>query len=545
MTPSRRVRSSAASCVAILALVAFAGRSDAQVSQLVQGTAVASGFSLDPLARSPSLIGMGQLSLVGSDPHYRITLWDFGGNPTGAGVAESTSTIDLRPDAVGASDVQDFIDSSGRIRQSYAAHGGDLGYEMWRRQGRLTYGAIGNLGTLQTDQPYSDDVEHRANLKVPSVTPIITGVMPFTHSGRTRYSLDVRWSEQSLESRYLGIVQNAAGDFISLDSDERKPPNVFVPESFDVRHVGGGGAVSHVVAPWLTVAGGYDGVGVRINGENPDKRNISQTHELRPYNIGQATLIGRIGRDIEWGVDGRGWKSTSETSWNFTISAGQGAIPLSGRGKLLERHEEGTTMRSRAVWHAGSFDIGAGWNTNYNKVDVTAPALDDHTSFNYFMNTVFNRGTADSLALADSVSTGSTALHGWEAGGGLAWRLPSQRGTVGVEYHKDRLLEQSLSAGLGPRRVGWDVRMGADLVCTPAIRARVGYQYRWDDEDDYTKQNEYLSNVVTGGVGVSPKRSMWRFDLSYAIRWLHADYGDPSYPHGSRQQLRSQIHWAF
>ena len=547
MSASRKVRLCAAMSLSIILLsLATVAPSHAQYSPFAADAARSAELSTDPLTRSPGLAGMGRLSLVGEDRHNRITLWDFAGNPTGVALADSTTTIDLRPGAAGGSDVRDLTGgSAGRVQEMFSAHGGDLGYELWRRLGGLAYGAIGDLGSLQLDRPYNDDVEHRNNLTAPWAMPVINGVLPFTHSGRTRYALDIHWGQESVDSRYLLIVRNASGDFISLDSDEQKPPNVFVTEIYDVRQIGGGLALSQVIGSWLTAAVGYDGVALRLNGDNPDKRNDAQTHELRPYNIGQASLIGRIGNNFEWGVDGRGWQSNSETNWNFTISAGLGAIPLSGRGKLLERHEEGSSLRTRARWHAGALEIGMGLNTDYRRVNITPPRATDQTSFNYFLNTVFWRQSADSLALADSVIADEAQLRGWEAGGGLALHLPNRRGLIGIEYHRDRRVEQSLITGTGPRRVGWDVRSGLEYRLTTALAARTGYQYRWNDLDDFTRANEYRSHLVTAGLGLTPRGSNWTADLSYGIRWLRADYGDPGEPHGSRQQLVSQVHWAF
>ena len=544
MTPSRRVGLSATLWSAVAIALILPGRSGAQVSQYAAPALSSAGLSLDALSRSPGLVGMGMLTLVGDDPHHRITLWDFAGNPAGVAQAESTTTVDVRPGAGGASDVHN-LPGSGRIREWFATHLGDAGYEFWRRQGQLAYGAIGDLSSIQSDAPYSDDVERRRLITSPTVTPVLNGVLPFTHSGRTRYAFDIRWGQESVNARYLTIVRNAAGDFISLDSEHRDSPLIMVPESFDIQHLGGGASLSQVFGSWLTAAIGYDGVAVRINGDDADKRNEAQTYEMRPYNIGQATLLGRVGKNFEWGVDGRGWRSTSQADWNFTISAGQGVPPLTGRGKLLARHEQGTEMHARALWHAGAIDFGGGWNTDYREVKITPPDVADHTSFNYFLNTVFDRLTADSLALPDSVSRNVSALHGWEAGGGAAWHLPNRRGTVGAEYHRYRDLDQSDLTGLGPRSIGWDVRGGAECVCTPALRARLGYQFRWDDLDDYTQQNEYRSHVATAGFGVAPKGSMWTLDLSYAVRWLRADFGTPDQPRGNRQQVVSQVHWVF
>ena len=38
------------------------------------------------------------------------------------------------------------------------------------------------------------------------------------------------------------------------------------------------------------------------------------------------------------------------------------------------------------------------------------------------------------------------------------------------------------------------------------MAARLGYRYRWTDEDDYTEQNEYLGNMMTLGARAAPGR---------------------------------------
>ena len=544
MSPSRRVRLSAIVYLFLTFSVAAAAPAGAQFSPFADDALRAADLGTDPLTRSPGLAGMGRLTFVGVDPHHRITLWDFAGNPTGVAEADSSSTLDLRPGAGGASDVSDLLGTS-QIRQTFAAHGTEVGYEAWRRQGDMAYGAIGNLGSVQLDRPFSDDVEHRRTLTAPWAMPVLNGVMPFTHSGRTRYALDVQWGQETVDSRFLTIVHNADGDFISHDSDEREEPNVLLPQSFDVRQLGGGASVSHRFSSALTAAARYEGVAVRIHGDDQNKRNDAHTTELRPYNIGEATLIGRIGDAIEWGVDGRGWRSTSEERWAFTISAGQGVTPLSGRGKLLERQEEGSSMRTRALWHAGAFDIGGGLNTNYQKVTTTPPATGDHTSFNYFLNTVFGTSTADSISLADSVVADVSKLHAWDGGIGLAWHLPERRAIAGIEYHRSRDIVDSEIGGQGPRRISWDVRTGLEFGLTSTLEGRAGYQFRWFDRDDFTHGNEYRSHLGTIGIGLRPTHSIWSLDVSYGVSWLRADFGDPAEPRGSRQQFVSQLHWAF
>jgi opacity protein-like surface antigen len=548
MSPSRRVWSGAGLSFALvwLSIVVLSGRAAAQSSPFYDDAVRSAGLFSEDLDRSPALQGMGRLTLVGEDPHHRLTLWDFARNPAGVWSSDSTSTLDLRPGAVGGSDVATLSGASpGAVRESFAARGATTGFEGWRRDGPIAYGAIGSLGSLRTDVPYNDDLERRLNYSGPWVTPVISGRVPYVSSGRTRYALSLHVGSESVDAKYLKIVDNAAGQFISLNSEMVNPPNVFLPESYSVRELGGGVSVSQVFASWLTAALGYDGVGVQIDGDSPDKRNSSQTHEMRPYNTGQATFVGRMGRNLEWAADGKAWTSSSETAWNFTISAGQGSEPLNGRGKYQTRDERGSAMHTRALYHAGRFDIGADLGTNYRKVTVLPPAIDDRTSFNYFINTVYYRLGADSLMLPDSVSRSVTQLNAWQAGGGVAMRLGGRGGRVGIEYHYVKQRYNTEALGAGPQQVAWDIRSGAEYRVADALMGRLGYQYRRNDEDTYTYGNDQLAQLATLGVSVSPQHASWVFDLSYGLQFLSLVDWDPLEPHGSRQMLTSQVHWSF
>jgi len=547
MSPSRRIRTSAAPSLALVLvlMLALPARGLAQSSPFYDDAVRSAGLYAEDLERSPALQGMGRLTLVGEDPHHRLTMWDFARNPTGVGTADSVSTLDVRPGAVGGSDVADVSGSASAVRQSFAATGAGMGFEGWRRAGRVTYGAIGNLGGLRTDQPYDDNVEHRLNYSGPWVQPVISAAMPYVHSGHTRYSLSLYAGQESVDARYLKIVDNAAGQWINLNSELVNPPNIFLPENYSVRELGGGAAVSQEFGSWLTAAIGYNGIGAEIQGDSPDKRNLSQTHELRPYNIGQATLVGRIGRNFEWAADGKAWKASSEADWNFTISAGQGTAPLNGRGKYETRDEEGSTMHTRVLYHIGRFDVGADVGTNYKKVTVTPPAIYDQTSFNYFLATVYYRPGADSLLLPDSVSHAITQINTLSAGGGIGMRLGGKGGRVGVEYHYVRQAYNTEALGPGPRQVAWDVRTGLEYRLAEAMTGRIGYQYQRNDEDTYTYGNDQLGQLATFGVGLGPQHASWVFDLSYGIQWLSLVDWNPLEPHGSRQMLTSQVHWAF
>lgn len=100
-------------------------------------------------------------------------------------------------------------------------------------------------------------------------------------------------------------------------------------------------------------------------------------------------------------------------------------------------------------------------------------------------------------------------------------------------------------SGEGPLRRGWDLRTGLEYRCTQALFGRVGYVYRWEDEDDYTRQNEYLANIVTLGIGLRPAGARWTFEGGYALEWRRAEFGTLSDPRSGRQRLASMVRWTF
>lgn len=202
-------------------------------------------------------------------------------------------------------------------------------------------------------------------------------------------------------------------------------------------------------------------------------------------------------------------------------------------------------MRGRARWTHGPIELGAGLSTAYRKITLTPPDPNDLTSLNHFLNLAYARLNADSLALPDSITFNEITEHDWEAGGGVAWRLPRRKGVVGLEYHRSQRHHQQTQGGDGPKAVGWDVRGGLEYRLNPVVTGRIGHLYRWEDRDDFTRRNEYLGHTATLGLSVSPTGSTWTFDSGYALNLLQADFGDPGKPRGSQQQLAAQIRWVF
>jgi len=499
-----------------------------------------------PLARSPRLIGMGRLTLVIDDPHNRITLWDFAGNPTGVMEADSLSTVELRPGTTAISSLHDVpVEDVKFERQDLAARDILLGVEAWHRSpGSAAYGAMGNLASLRFDQPLNEELSRRSEFSHPLLIPIVNGRMPYLQSERMRFAIRALIGYDKTSDHYRTIFENGTGQYIDRDADIVGPPDYFTPDDITTRALGIGTAFSYRFGNFVTAALGGDYRTDRIQGENSGGRYDSEFRENRPYRSAQGTLIGRIG-SLEWGLDGRGWKSDSKATWAFSLSSGPAGEPIGARGSLYDREEKGTSVRTRVRYPIGAFELGAGFNDSFRQIRIDEPGSTDSTSFNHFRNYLFFNPASDTLVIPDSVANNVSDERAWELSGGVSWHTSNRRGIIGVEYHRTRnVLEQSVS-GLGPRRVGWEVRSGGEYAVNSTFRVRAGFTHRREDRDELTKNNEYIGNSITVGAGLSPPGSRWSVETGFEMGWLDADFGDPGRPRESRNQLASRILWAF
>lgn len=504
------------------------------------------GLTPDPLARSPRLIGMGNLGLVVPDRDNEIDLWDFAANPVGVVDADSTSVFELRPTTWAGSGAHDVFSSGGvgRERQDMALRSLGVSYEAWQRTRGTTYGLLGNFQTLRHDQPFASETELRSQFSQPSVMPVLSGAVPFAAPDRLRYALFARYAYQNSTDSYREITHNSVGDYIDQNGGELGPPNFFDPDEFTIASQGGGLALSYDLGAPLKVALSFDYTSNDVNGKNEGYRYTAETIETRPYRRGQASVVGHYG-NLVYGADAQGWKAASEQRWVFTISAGAGAPPLTGRGKLLERREEGSTLRTRAQWTLGDLVVGGGYQTFYRQVEIIAPSPFDESSLNRFLDDIFYRVGADTLALPDSITSSTRDERAWDVGGGLSWRIRGGRSIIGVEGHYNRDLFTDDVAGVGPKRLGWDVRGGAEVPMAGDLALRGGYIHRWENRDDLTQGHKYISNAVTFGLGLHPKGSLWSLDTGYIFEWTQADFGDPGNPREGRQRLSLLLRWAF
>lgn len=506
-------------------------------------------YSPDPLARSPRLLGMGRLTLA-DDLHNHITLWDFAGNPTGIAEAESLTTFEYRPGTRSSTALRDLSSAPPpRERQQLAARQMRHGIETWKRApGEAAYGLLGEVATLQWDRPFSGAVEQRGKFTVPALAGVVNGRLPWVPSSRFDYALRVAYSRESYDDLYFDFFQLPQGEYLGRPSAAAPPPDVFTPNHAEVSNLGGGVAISMRVTPGIRAAIGYDRARAAVRSKNEGLRSTSRTDERRPFDIGQASVVGRVGEHLEFGADGRAWRSESEEFFFWSVSAGPTQEPLAGEGKRLDRKEEGTSLRTRARWVDGPFELGAGFSTSFRRGIVTPwyPVNDgDLPGFNNFVDQVGFRAGADTLLLPARVQFSQVEERGYQIVGGGSWRLPGRRGSLGAEVHRWRRHIDQRSVGAGPEPTGWDVRAGGEYRCSAAFLARAGWSYGLSDRDDLTADNTYRHTTATTGFGYQPVGSRWSVDLGYAFEWVNPDFPDPVRSRETRQRLALQTRWPF
>lgn len=537
MRPSRRMMAKALTMTALAGViacgVAFAQYYDPAVRSL--------GPTSD-VNRSPRLVGMGGLSLVVPDRYNDITFWNFAGAPIGAYKADTSASLDLRPGTQSAAGAYD--PTPGMLREILAGRATGLPFEVFyrNRQGNAV-GAVGSLSTVETNSPRTTDTYSSQSVSQPKVMPIITGPFPYWGKGKLLYAVDVYFARQNREDHVRDYVVNAEGMFLSLDGYSRRPTDFFTPISDEVRTFGTGLSFAYPMPGKATLAVGIDRRSDRFSSSNDQARSLSQITEDRPTTTGQATLIGHLGKAIEYGVDSRWWSATSDQRWMFTISSGSGVAPLSGRGNLLGRDEHGTAFRSRARWTAGRLEVGAAAWSRWSRVQISPPKALDATAFNRFLTQVYYRVNADTLMLPDSIVANDYHDNAVGFGGGASWKLT--RGIAGVEYHWAREAFWQTYAGTGPKTLAWDVRGGYEYECSKLITGRIGYGFGWNDDDDHTAGNEWTTRTGSLGLGVHPTGASWAFDIGYSLAWSQSDFGDPTDHRFSRQNIQTLVHWNF
>lgn len=546
MSPSPRVLRSA--LVIVMCLGPLAAVPPAFAQQL-ESTLRSLDYAPDPLARSPRLLGMGRLTLS-DDLHNRISLWDFAGNPTGIAEAESVTTFEYRPALRSSSVLRDIgVAPLVRDRQELSAKGARHAVETWRRApGAVAYGLVAELATLQVDRPFDAAVERRSRFSVPSIGGAVNGRVPWLNSDRFDFAVRLQYGLEIHEDNYLEFLRLPGGDYLGKPSAIAPPPDLFTPDRVETSDLRGGVAFSARLTRDIKLAVGYDRARVRVRSTLEGLRSTTKVDEDRPFDLGQASVVGRLGRHVEWGADGRAWRSHSEEFFFWSISAGPTQPPLSGSGKRLDRDEKGTSLRTRARWTSGPLEVGASFGNRFGRTIITPwypRASGDRPGFNDFLREVGTRVGADTLMLPAAVVPSEIEERSWEVSGGASLSLPGRRGVIGAEVHRrtGRISDATTPGGPEPR--GWDVRAGGEYRCSATFLARLGWNFGLNDRDDLDADDAYRSVVATGGFGFRPEGARWNVDLGYAYEWVRADFVDPARSRGDHQHLAIQMRWLF
>lgn len=507
------------------------------------------GYVVDPVARSPRLLGMGQLQLV-EDRHNALALWDFAGNPTGIAEAESVSTFEYRPRLRSGSVFGDVPAGAPLYeRQELGDHQSDHVIETWRRQrGSPAYGLVANISKLNQDRPFDATSELRDSYKVPAIGGIVNGRMPWIHSTRFDYALRGQYGSSVAEHGYYEIFHVAQGDYLGKKTATVPPPDLFTPDHDEVTNLRYGIAFAMRVTKEIKAAIGYDRQLAKWRSTQEGLRSTSRVNEDRPFDTGQATLVGRLGRHLAWAADGRAWHVASEQFFFWTVSAGPTQTSLVGDGKRLDRDLKGTSLRTQARWMSGAFELGAGFGTTFSREIITPwyPTLaGEQPGFNDFLYQISTRAGADTLRLPQQVSASQVEERSVDLLLGGSWHPPGGRGLMGVEFQRHNTKLNQAGFATGPKPQGWDIRGGGEYRVGPSFLVRGGLNYGIHDQDDLTADNAYRSTIATVGIGIQPPGSRWSADLALANEWLRPDFVDGANTRGSERQMSLQVRWPF
>lgn len=505
------------------------------------------GYLVDPVARSPRLLGMGQLKLV-EGRHNSLALWDFAGNPTGIAEAESVSTFEYRP-MVHSGTVFGDVPAGAPLkeRQELGTHQADNVFETWHRApGAAAYGLVADLSKVQVDRTFDPLTEQRDRSSVPAIGGAVNGRVPWVHSTRFDYALRGQFGNTAQDRGYYEIFHLPQGDYLGKKTATVEAPDLFTPNHDEITNLYYGAAVSMRVTKDIRAAIGYDRMLAKWRSTLEGLRSTSKLDEDRPFDTGQATLVGRLGPHLEWAADGRAWHVASEQFFFWTVSAGATTAPLAGSGKRLDRDLKGTSLNTQARWTSGAFEFGAGFGTEFKREIITPwypTASGDQGGFNDFLDDVAVRVGADTLLLPARVTASQVEERSTSVLAGGSWQLPGRRGLVGVEFERLSTKFNQLGFAPGPSPRRWDVRAGGEYHVSPAFLARAGWNYGIHDQDDLTADNGYRSTVATLGLGLQPPGARWSADLAFAFEWLRPDFVDGANTRGDGRRIALQLRW--
>jgi hypothetical protein len=515
-------------------------------AQRAFGPATILDFAFDPLERSPRLRGMGGLTYTVEDQHNQIQLWDFARNPVGLLTDSDSSSLDFWSSMHSGSRYRE--EAQEVTRQSLSSRDLLWRAEAWRRSpGRLFYGAVASFNQLRRDLPYGETIYNRDELSSPAASGALGGRVKWVESGRMRWALRATAYQQEQNVGYRLFRENASGVYLGGKEDQVDPPNTFDPDEAQVEGFGAGGGLAYEVAEWCDIALGADFMLEEILEGNIGKRHTAEYNMDRPMMVGQAALLGRWGKNVEWGADGRLFSTSADQDFVYSVSGGVSVPPVAGRGPRLEMDQHGSSLRARGLVRLPSgFRVGGGGTALYTRRHSTPSSAAN--SYNTFLNHIYvSEPDADSLALPDSLSNLLESIHAYTLGGGVSWEGLG-RLQVGAEYHMLRDKTDRDVAGVfvaGPYHESWEMRAGAEYRCNPRLVGRAGYRFRWEDADSKFPLNELTGQTLSLGAGYQSRESHWSLDAGWSLEWVKLDYQDPSNLRGGNQSLGVNLGWRF
>lgn len=543
MDPKRWVRC----LVGILAVCSALAAAAPVHAQFYDETRRALELGPDPLAHSPRLVGMGGLTLALEETHSRYDVWEFSGNPAALMQSDTSSSFELYPSTTARNMLHDEpVAGSTRERQDFALREFRTGYEGWRRSTEgASFGLRGEFNRLRTDTPTATNAELRSQFSMPRTSLVLSGRMPFIIPTRLNYGLMFTHRYEARSDETHGLTSNSIGDYIDKDGVTLVPTQALDPTHYGVRSVGVRFGVLLKATPWLNVGGAYDYLGNAIEGRNDAVRNASEIRENRPYGTYSANAAGHFA-GLKFVGDASSWSTgNTDQTWVVSYSTGTGQPPVTGRGLFQRRDESGGEVRGRVSYKVNAVTLAAGGGSFHRDITNTAPAADDYTSFNHFLNVLSARSSADSLSLPDSLLSNASKEKGTEFGFGGAIELPWRAAVLGAEYHTANSTLDQLLAGQGPQREATDIRLGLEVPMNARLQLRGGFVHRTIDNDKHLAQDEFVSNAVSSGFGYTPHGASWGFDFGYQVRWGRADFGDPTRVRTSEQTGLCRVRWVF
>jgi hypothetical protein len=489
---------------------------------------------VDQRLRQPSLrlVSLGRLSLALDDENNEINQWDFGGSTVGLLDDRGGHALDLFYDGGGRSAERTV---GGLTRQTERVDGSVVGLSaVARTPGKFAFGLDAGFQGLGTGVPREFGLYQDQSIG------LLEGIA--TVSGRA-FAKKVGWgarlgfARETLESRRRtlsiedGELQLSGGETLEEVT------------AFDISEGTGaktqfGLGLGWMASSWGDVSLNWDHVSNKVRGDNTTRRRIYEVEE--PRGVSTLALTTTL-RPASWvtlgGTVGSGGFDATE-SFRFTLSGGQGAPPLQGRGERLDRSVEGEFLKARVALAPPAlpaFQVGADFNVHFDEESIDpADGPDDYNAFLQSLTGLLN--------LPPAIIAETQQLRHWDAGLGLGYKA-GPRLSIGVEGHRGN--DARDGTGVRLRRRVTDLRGGLEYAVTSSWMARVGAWRRGLDEDVYTANNEGVATAITLGAGYQPTASRFALDAGIEILDRSTDYPDPTDGTGSGFRFVLYNRWAF